>query len=111
MGEGEGGGEGFEGAMVEDVFADLGVIASWYRQVRLSSHEGGGICCRRSKIPAMTNLAPSRSFGSKPANALIARPTSFFRSNRLMLRSTFLSFHNGLLSPSTFSLPLVSTQG
>lgn len=31
MGEGEGGGEGFEGAVVEDVFADLGVIASWYR--------------------------------------------------------------------------------
>lgn len=31
MSEGEGGGEGFEGAVVEDIFADLGVIASWYR--------------------------------------------------------------------------------
>lgn len=39
MGEGEGGGEGFEGVVVEDVFAKLGIVASWYR-LRYSHAKG-----------------------------------------------------------------------
>lgn len=35
MGEGEGGSEGFEGVMVEDIFTDLGIVAAFLRQ-RLS---------------------------------------------------------------------------
>ena len=41
MGEGEGGGEAFEGVVVEDVFADLGIVASCYRSG--SCHTTGGM--------------------------------------------------------------------
>ena len=109
VGEGEGGGELLEGVVVEDVFADLGVVATFFPTY--VSCLAMPINDRIAYIPARTSLTPSRSLGSKPANARIARPTSFFRSNRLILSSTFLSFHSGLLSSSTFSFPLVSTQG
>lgn len=40
MGEGERGGECFEGVVVEDIFADLGIIATFARSI--PSEETGG---------------------------------------------------------------------
>ena len=40
MGEGQGGGEGLEGLVVEDVLADLGIIAAFSTSVSMEEMRG-----------------------------------------------------------------------
>ena len=40
VGEGEGGGERGEGVVVEDIFADLGVVATWFAFLVSGSRDG-----------------------------------------------------------------------
>lgn len=111
--EGERRGEGLQLCVVDDIFTDAGVVAAWIKDASVANRLVRGVCvcvvyvCEREMeregeragerrgtkdhdVPARTRRTPSRSLAGSFAKARIARPMSFFRSNRLMLRINFL---------------------